>query len=231
LIERVPPTCPASTPDPVTARMAVTGSGVSPRQATLEAPVLPANRRSRRQPPGRRRTRYRSRRTAPRPPSPDSDAGAACERRRPEPRSCRQLVRRRTAPCGAPTRRSSCTQVRLATPPAAAFATGQCSRPGGRLRATASVANQESHARPKQKCDGCRQPRVVRFAHRPGNAAVPRRAARRLSAWQRHSDAGAAARTKAVVARQDAHAWLRGDRARAPSSLDRQPSKHGHVRA
>jgi len=55
LIERAPPTCPASTPDPVTAWMAVTGSGVSPRQATLEAPVLPANRRKRRQPPGRTR--------------------------------------------------------------------------------------------------------------------------------------------------------------------------------
>jgi hypothetical protein len=54
-IERVPPTCPASTPDPVTAWMAVTGSGVSPRQATFEAPALPANRRSRRQPPGRTR--------------------------------------------------------------------------------------------------------------------------------------------------------------------------------
>jgi len=55
LIERVPLTCPASTPDPVTAWMAVAGSGVSPRQATLEAPVLPANRRKRRQPPGRTR--------------------------------------------------------------------------------------------------------------------------------------------------------------------------------
>ena len=55
LIERVPPTCPASTPDPVTAWMAVAGSGVIPRKATLEAPVLPANRRKRRQPPGRTR--------------------------------------------------------------------------------------------------------------------------------------------------------------------------------
>jgi hypothetical protein len=55
LIERVPPTCPASTPDPVTAWMAVAGSGVSPRQATFEAPALPANRRSRRPPPGRTR--------------------------------------------------------------------------------------------------------------------------------------------------------------------------------
>ena len=164
-------------------------------------------------------------------PSPDSGAWPACERRRPNrARAGRCFVVER-ALCGAPTGRPSGTQVRLATLAGAAFATGQCSRPGGRLRATASVANQESHARPKQKCDGCRQPRVVRFAHRPGNAAVPRRAARRLSAWQRHSDAGAAARTKAVVARQDAHAWLRGDRARAPSSLDRQPSKHGHVRA
>ena len=31
---------------------------------------------------------------------------------------------------------------------------------------------------------------------------------RLLQPWQRHSEAGAAARTKAVVARQDAHAWL-----------------------
>jgi len=46
-----------------------------------------------------------------------------------------------------------------------------------------------------------------------------------MGAWQRHSDAGVAARTKAVVARKDAHAWLRGDRARAPSSVDRQPER------
>ena len=48
---------------------------------------------------------------------------------------------------------------------------------------------------------------------------------RLLQPWQRHSEAGAAARTRAVVARQDAHASLRRDRARAPSSLDRQPEQ------
>ena len=46
MIERVPPTGPASTPAPVTAWMAVAGAGVIPRKATLEAPVLPANRQA-----------------------------------------------------------------------------------------------------------------------------------------------------------------------------------------
>ena len=59
----------------------------------------------------------------------------------------------------------------------------------------------------------------------PGRTSSPPRQAGRLLAWQRHNEAGAAARTKAVVARQDAHAWLRRDRARAPSSLDRQPEQ------
>ena len=59
----------------------------------------------------------------------------------------------------------------------------------------------------------------------PGRSSRPPAAARQLRPWQRHKAAGAAARTKAVVARQDAHAWLRGDRATAPSSLDRRPEQ------
>jgi hypothetical protein len=56
LLDRViPPTWTASSPDPVTAWMAVAGSGLIPRKATFEAPVLLANRRSRRQPTARTR--------------------------------------------------------------------------------------------------------------------------------------------------------------------------------
>ena len=40
-------------------------------------------------------------------------------------------------------------------------------------RAIASVANQGSHAQAKQQRDGCRQRRVIRLAHLPGDAAVP----------------------------------------------------------
>jgi hypothetical protein len=47
-----------------------------------------------------------------------------------------------------------------------------------------TVANQQSHARSKQQYDGCRQPRVIRLANRPGDAAVPQGAARLLGAWQ-----------------------------------------------
>jgi len=113
LIERVPPTGPASTPDPVPAWMAGAGSGVIPRKATLEAPVLPANRRSRRQPPGRTRESIPiSENHAPIPP-PDSGAGPACERRRPEPRSCWPLLRRRTRSL----RRSNRLFLRCAGPP------------------------------------------------------------------------------------------------------------------
>ena len=50
MIERVPPTRTSSTPDPVTAWMAVTGSGVSPRQATLGARARRAGRYRRRLP-------------------------------------------------------------------------------------------------------------------------------------------------------------------------------------
>jgi hypothetical protein len=48
------------------------------------------------------------------------------------------------------------------------------------------VANQESHAY-EQQCDGCRQPRVIRLAHRPGDAVVPPGATRLLSAWRTSS--------------------------------------------
>jgi hypothetical protein len=113
LIERVLPTGPASTPDPVPAWMAGAGSGVIPRKATLEPPVLPANRRSRRQPPGRTRDSIPlSENHAPIPP-PDSGAGPACERQRPEPRSCQPLPRRRTRSL----RRSNRPLLRCAGPP------------------------------------------------------------------------------------------------------------------
>jgi len=52
-VERFPPTWKSSTPDPVTAWMAVAGSGVSPRQATFEARARPAGRYRRRLPPDR----------------------------------------------------------------------------------------------------------------------------------------------------------------------------------
>jgi hypothetical protein len=140
LIERVLPTGPASTPDPVPAWMAGAGSGVIPRKATLEPPVLPANRRSRRQPPGRTRDSIPlSENHAPIPP-PDSGAGPACERQRPEPRSCQPLPRRRTRSLRHPNRPllrcGSTSRYRPALP----IATSQCSRPGGRLRTTGSVA-------------------------------------------------------------------------------------------
>ena len=47
-----------------------------------------------------------------------------------------------------------------------------------------TVANQESHARSKQQCDACRQPRVIRLAHRPGDPVVAPGTARLLSAWR-----------------------------------------------
>jgi hypothetical protein len=55
LSEWFPPTWTASSPDPVTAWMAVAGSGLLPRKATLEAPTLPASRRQRRLPRSRTR--------------------------------------------------------------------------------------------------------------------------------------------------------------------------------
>jgi len=41
---RSPSVYPSYKPDPVTAWMAVAGSGFIPRKATLELPMLPANR-------------------------------------------------------------------------------------------------------------------------------------------------------------------------------------------
>jgi len=52
---RQPPTGPASTPDPVPAWMAGAGSGVSPRQATVEARTRPAAAGRHRLPPDRTR--------------------------------------------------------------------------------------------------------------------------------------------------------------------------------
>ena len=154
--------------------MAVVGSGVIPRKATLEVPVLPANRRSRRQPPGRTRDSIPLSENHTPIPSPDSGAGPLCERRRREPRSCGSLHRRRTRSL----RRSDRRLLRYAglardTRPALAIAAGQCSRPGGRLRATPSVANQESHALSKQQRDDPRELRPVRLAHCPGDPGRP----------------------------------------------------------
>jgi hypothetical protein len=53
--ERSPSADPSYKPDPVTAWMAVAGSGLIPRKATLELPRLPANRATRRLPRSRTR--------------------------------------------------------------------------------------------------------------------------------------------------------------------------------
>ena len=74
--------------------MAVVESGVIPRKATLEAPVLPANRRKRRRPPGR--TRESIPLSENHTPIPSPDRRARSRGRRPAPRSCRPLLRRRT---------------------------------------------------------------------------------------------------------------------------------------
>ena len=81
--------------------MAVVGSGVIPRKATLEAPVLPANRRSSRQPPGRTRASMplTENHTSIRPPN--SGPGPLFESRRPGPRSCGRYFVLERAPCGA----------------------------------------------------------------------------------------------------------------------------------
>jgi hypothetical protein len=50
--------------------------------------------------------------------------------------------------------------------------------------AIACVANQQPDVRQKQQRGVSRQPRAVRLAHHPGNAAVRRPAARQLSAWR-----------------------------------------------
>ena len=61
------------------------------------------------------------------------------------------------------------------------------------------VANQQSHARRKQQRDVCRQPRAIRLAHHPGEAAVLPGAARLLSTWHCYSAAGAPADAKAIT--------------------------------
>jgi len=58
--ERSPSAYPSYKPDPTTARMAVAGSGLIPRKATLEPPILPANRSSVAYPLARRGSRARS---------------------------------------------------------------------------------------------------------------------------------------------------------------------------
>src|SRR5690349_11211164 len=118
-----PPTCPAQTPDPVTAWMAVAGSGVSPRQATMEAPVLPANRHRRRQPPDRTRESMPLSEKRTPIPSPDSGAGPAARGtlRTTLAASSSNALSAALRPAAPPA-----TQVRLAAPGDAGFATGQC---------------------------------------------------------------------------------------------------------
>jgi len=84
------PICPASTPDLVTAWMAVAKSGVIPRKATLEAPMLPANYGKR-----RRRT-SRTRPAAPSSGSRHCRAAPASRRQSTDPSSvCWSSVRSR----------------------------------------------------------------------------------------------------------------------------------------
>src|ERR1700733_2006686 len=121
--------------------MAVAGSGVIPRKATLEARVLPANTCTRRQPPGRTR-----------------DSTPLSENHTPDPVTGlpRRALSRGDAPGTALVRAAASSSDALPAalrpiapqirrfasrpPPALAIPTGQCRRPGGRLRATASVA-------------------------------------------------------------------------------------------
>ncbi len=114
--------------------------GRNPAEGDVGSAVLPANRRSRRQPPGRTRDSIPLSENHTPIQSPDSGTGPDCERRRPEPHSCGLLLRRRTCFLRRPDR----PLPRYAGPPRD---TGRrcdchwrCSRPGGRLRATASVA-------------------------------------------------------------------------------------------
>ena len=116
-------------------RMAVAGSGVIPRKATLEARYSPRIAAAVANPLAGRGTQYRSRRTTPRSshrtPAPGPIAsGDAPNRTR---AGCCFVVER--ASCGAPTDRSPDTQVRLATPAGAAIATGDAVvRAGGSAR-------------------------------------------------------------------------------------------------
>jgi len=113
---------------------------VIPRKATLEAPVLPANRRSRRQPP----RPDEGLNTALGEPHPDPITGLRhrAPLREATPRTA--LVRAATSSSNAlpaalgPTAPQICRSGSR-HPPALAIATRQCSRPDGRLRATPSV--------------------------------------------------------------------------------------------
>jgi hypothetical protein len=99
--------------------MAIAGSGVIPRKATLEAPVLPANRRSRRQPTDRTRDSI---------PLSENNAPGPVSRRRTQRAYSREPIPRtvflqpatslpKTRSLRRPARRSSSqTQIRLATP-------------------------------------------------------------------------------------------------------------------
>jgi hypothetical protein len=100
-------------------------------------------------------------------------------------------IRPRSAAFGCPlgmrgtaNRRSCVSSRRLCGPHNSAIA-GDHDQ--ARDAATATVANQESHGEAKQQRDGCRQRRVIRLAHLPGDAAVPPGAARLLSAWRTRS--------------------------------------------
>ena len=116
-----------------------------------------------------------------------------------------EIPPRRTSP-RSPKRRGHFRSTFSEATPAGRFAaTGSAApRAGGRLSAAAGCAEHTVQWSP---------------------TVTTSQSTRLSEPWQRHSEAGAAARTKAVVARQDAHAWLRRDRARAPSSLDRQPEQ------
>ncbi len=125
--------------------------GRNPAEGDVGSAVLPANRRSRRQPPGRTRDSIPLSENHTPIQSPDSGTGPDCERRRPEPHSCGLLLRRRTCFLRRPDR----PLPRYAGPPRD---TGRrcdchwrCSRPGGRLRATASVALRKRARRPVRR--------------------------------------------------------------------------------
>ena len=96
--------------------MAVVGSGVIPRKATLEVPVLPRIAAAVANPLAGRGTQYRSRRTTPRShhriPAPGPFArGDAANRAR-----AGRYIAVERAPCGARTEGSSDMQAWLATP-------------------------------------------------------------------------------------------------------------------
>ena len=164
--ERSPSAYPSYKPDPATAWMAVAGSGLIPRKATLELPMLPANRATRRLP--RSRTRVAT-------PLSERASLLPIVRRQQTGGESRQLG-------------SQPRPIAIAISAASRPRHPECNRRAGPGGAIACVANQESHARSKQQRDDPRQLRPVRLAHCPGDPVVPPGAARLLSAWQRHSE-------------------------------------------